>query len=39
NACTDVLAKLGVTSSDSPLVNVSTPPRELVRSLCDDAWV
>jgi hypothetical protein len=36
NACADVLPKLGV-SSDSLLVNVSTPPRDLVRPLCDDA--
>ncbi|MCI46256.1 hypothetical protein A2U01_0067496, partial [Trifolium medium] len=37
NACADVLAKLGA-SFDSPLVNVSTPPRELIRPLRDDAW-
>ncbi|GAU27562.1 hypothetical protein TSUD_29940 [Trifolium subterraneum] len=37
NACADVLAKLGA-SSDSSLVNVSSPPSELVRPLWDDAW-
>ncbi|MCI55011.1 hypothetical protein A2U01_0076261, partial [Trifolium medium] len=37
NACADVLAKLGAIS-DSPLVNISTPPRDLVKPLWDDAW-
>ncbi|CAJ2636522.1 unnamed protein product [Trifolium pratense] len=37
NACADVLAKLGA-NSDSPLVNVPTPPRDLVKPLWDDAW-
>jgi ribonuclease HI len=37
NVCADVLAKLGA-SSDSVLVNISTPPSELVRPLWDDAW-
>ncbi|PNX93484.1 ribonuclease H [Trifolium pratense] len=37
NACADVLAKLGA-SSHSSLVNISTPPSELIRPLWDDAW-
>jgi hypothetical protein len=32
-----VLAKLGA-SSDLSLIDVSTPPIELVRPLFDDAW-
>ncbi|GAU32945.1 hypothetical protein TSUD_153620 [Trifolium subterraneum] len=36
NACADVLAKLGA-NSDSPMVNISTPPRDLVIPLHHDA--
>jgi hypothetical protein len=37
NTCTDVLAKLGA-SSDSSLIDVSTPAIESLRPLFDDTW-